>query len=191
MKIHWIYHTKKCDVNKFWSQHGLKRDFSSYCSSSNILQNVRREKDKIKKKEGSPLQEESTNDDDDDYCVCALKYICVISSLQLSSLSYIHHLSIFIPKPFARCFYLNCSYTSISRAAAYLYNPHGVNDSQFCFRSAHNFKRGQKVRGHCDQRVFWPAAKPVHCATAKQSGKFQWTITELLSNLEVFVFWHW
>lgn len=73
----------------------------------------------------------------------------------------------------------------VNKNKAYLNNTHRIDNSQFCFGRANDVKRRQKVWSYSNQRIFRPAAKPVHCATAEQPRELQRTIAELLSHLEM------
>lgn len=50
-------------------------------------------------------------------------------------------------------------------------------------RCARDVELGQEVVCHRDQRIFWPAGKPVHGAAADQSRELQRTVTKFLTNL--------
>ena len=63
-------------------------------------------------------------------------------------------------------------------------HPHGVNHLFLDLRFTYNIKGGQKVIGYRDQGVLWPAAEPIHGATADQSWKFERTVSEFFANLE-------
>ena len=60
---------------------------------------------------------------------------------------------------------------------------HGLHHTVLNSRRARDVEFGQEVVCHCNQRILWPAGKPVHGTTTNQARKLQGAISEFLSNL--------
>lgn len=64
-----------------------------------------------------------------------------------------------------------------------MHNTHGLDDLLFDLWGALDVELSQEMVSYWNEGVPWPALEPIHCAARDQSWKFQWSSTELLSNL--------